>query len=344
VAGDEFGGVERMKILILGGTAFLGRHLVNAALECGHELTLFNRGQTDPDFPSQYPQVNCLQGDRDSDDLNVLKGQEWDAVIDTSAYVPRVLRQSLECLVGRVKQYVFISTISVYSDFSVSGVNETSPTIVLDDPLTEEVGRFYGGLKALCEEAVLDVFGPQSLIVRPGLIVGPHDPTDRFTYWPHRIAKGGEVLVPDRPNKPFQAIDARDLAKWIIESLESGLSGNFNLTGPAQPTTMGALFETCQNTLNQNAKLTWVDNDFLLANEVGTWIEMPFWIGGMDMEGLLQCDCTKANATGLHCRPLAETIRDTYVWSSGRAADYEWKAGLSESREQEILEKFKQQD
>ncbi len=326
-----------MKILILGGTVFLGRHLVDAALASGHELTLFNRGQSDPGFASQFPQVECLRGDRDGDELAQLKDRQWDAVIDTSAYVPRILRQSLDLLVGNVSHYVFISSISVHADFSAPGVHEASSTIVLEDPSTEEVGQFYGGLKALCEQAVEEAFGVNSLIVRPGLIVGPHDPTDRFTYWPHRIAKGGEVLVPASPDEPFQAIDARDLSEWIIKSVESSLGGTYNVTGPKEPMTMGELFETCKNTLNKDAQLTWVATDFLLNQGVGTWVEMPFWIGDMDMAGLLQCDCSKANAEGLHCRPLAETIADTQTWSRQRPSDYEWKAGLSESREQALL-------
>lgn len=331
-----------MKILILGGTVFLGRHLVNALLDKGHEVSLFNRGLTAPDFPAQYPQVECIRGDRDGKGLAQLKGRQWDAVIDTSAYVPRIIQQSLQALLGNVAHYVFISSISVHSDFSALGVTESSPKIVLEDPSTESVGEFYGGLKALCEDAVRSVYGEQSLIIRPGLIVGPFDPTDRFSYWPERIARGGQVLVPGSPDAPFQAIDARDLAEWIVMSLENSLSGTFNVTGPLQPMNMGELFETCRKTLNGSAELIWPGNDFLLANNVGAWIEMPFWIGDMDMAGLLQCDCSKAIGAGLQCRPMASTITDTYAWIAGRGTDYEWKAGLTESRERELLDRFKE--
>ncbi|MEW6402172.1 MAG: NAD-dependent epimerase/dehydratase family protein, partial [Chloroflexota bacterium] len=206
-----------MKILIIGGTRFLGRHLVNSARARGHEVTLFNRGQTNPDL---FRRVEKIWGDREKD-LDQLKGRNWDAVIDTCGYVPRVVRMSAEALKESVENYVFISSLSIYPDFRKRGLNETDPVAKLQDESVEEVtGETYGPLKALCERVVQDVFGIDSLVIRPGLIVGPHDPTDRFTYWPVRVARGGDVLAPDGPDAFTQFIDARDLADFIVELLQ----------------------------------------------------------------------------------------------------------------------------
>jgi 2'-hydroxyisoflavone reductase len=216
-----------MKILIIGGTRFLGRHLVNAARVRGHTITLFNRGQSNPHL---FQQVDKIQGDREKD-LDLLTDEYWDVVIDTCGYFPRIVRMSAEALKGKVENYVFISSISVYADFSKIGINESDPVAKMEDETNEEnTPETYGPRKALCEKAVQDVFGIDSLLIRPGLIVGPHDPTDRFTYWPVRVARGGDVLAPDRPDVLTQIIDVRDLAKFIIGLIEENVSGIFNAT------------------------------------------------------------------------------------------------------------------
>ncbi|MBZ0302858.1 MAG: NAD-dependent epimerase/dehydratase family protein, partial [Anaerolineae bacterium] len=227
-----------MKILLLGGPKFLGRAVIDAALAAGHTVTMFNRGQTNPDL---YPQVEKLYGDRDGQ-LDPLRGRSWDAVIDTCGYVPRVVRQSAELLAEAVGRYVFISTISVYED--IVGSSEDSALAVLEDETTEEVSGAYGGLKVLCERVVQGVYGDRALIIRPGLIVGPHDPTDRFTYWVTRTARGGRMLVPAASDYPMQVIDVRDLAEWTVRMVEGDMPGVYNATGPAEPLTMGEMLDT----------------------------------------------------------------------------------------------------
>lgn len=226
-----------MKLLILGGTKFLGRYLVDAALAAGHQVTLFNRGKTNPEL---FPHVEQRHGDRDGD-LGALSEGIWDVVIDTSGYVPRVVRASAELLRPRTAKYVLISSVSVYADFAIQNIDEDYPVGQVNDPTTEDISEFYGPLKALCEKAVQDVYRDQALIIRPGLIVGPNDPTDRFTYWVRRFAQGGDVLVPGRPERRQQFIDVRDLAEWVLWTAASSLTGVFNATGPAQRFTMGEL-------------------------------------------------------------------------------------------------------
>ncbi len=232
-----------MKILILGGTLFAGRHLVEIALRRGIEVTIFHRGQTNPQL---FPTVERLYGDRDGG-LTALEGRRWDAVIDTSGYLPRVVRASADLLSEAVDHYTFISTISVYADTSQQGITETAPVGVLEDPTTEErTGETYGPLKALCEQEAEAALPGRVLTVRPGLIVGPYDPSDRFTYWPYRVAQGGEVLAPESPALPVQIIDVRDLAAWILDMVSAGRTGVYNATGAAGSLTLGAVLETSQ--------------------------------------------------------------------------------------------------
>ena len=325
-----------MKLLILGGTRFLGRALVDAALQRGHEVTLFNRGQSNPDL---YPQIKCLKGDRDGG-LSVLEGQSWDAVIDTCGYFPRVVRQSAEFLADKVKHYTFISTISVYADFSKPAINENSETGKIENESLEEItGESYGPLKALCEKAVEENLPGRVLVIRPGLIVGPHDVSDRFTYWPVRIAKGGEVLAPGSAERLIQVIDVRDLAEWNIRLIEENVTGVFNATGLDTPLSMGTFLETCRNTSGSDAGLTWVSEDFLLEKEVGPWIELPVWMPSNSPEGigLFAADISKALKSGLTFRPLAETVKATLDWANTRPAEYEWRAGMKTEREEELL-------
>jgi len=328
-----------MHLLIIGGTIFLGRHLVPAALKRGHTVTLFNRGQHNPDL---FPEVEKLHGDRKTEEgLAVLDDRRFDAVIDTCGYVPRVVRLSAERLAGRVKTYCFISSISVYANFRTPGIDESAPVGTLEDTTVEEVtGESYGPLKALCEHAVSTLFPEGALNIRPGLIVGPDDPSDRFTYWPHRIARGGEVLAPDNPNRNTQIIDVRDLAGWTIHLLEQGTTGVYNATGPQQPLSYGALFDTCRTVSGSDARFTWVDEAFLQQEGVQPWMELPLWVPTSDPDtlGFDAINITKAIAAGLTFRPIAETIQDTLTWDATRPQEDAWKHTLSPDKERTVLE------
>jgi 2'-hydroxyisoflavone reductase len=321
-----------MDILILGGTGFLGRHLVEAALGRGHRVTLFNRGIKAPDL---FPEVETIEGDREAD-LSSLSGRRWDAAIDTCGYVPRVVRASARTLAEAVDHYTFVSSISVYSDASVPGANEDAPVRELPDPTVEEVtGETYGGLKALCERAVEEEMPGRVFNVRPGLISGPYDPTDRFTFWPRRIAAGGEVLAPDRPERGVQFIDVRDLAAWIIEMAAERRTGTFNATGPDHKLEMGRLLEACE-AVGGDAELIWVSEDFLEEHGVEPFTELPLWVPREDA-ALLDIDCSRAVEKGLAFRPLSETIEDVLEWDRARPVGTEPAAGLTPEREQELL-------
>lgn len=323
-----------MRLLILGGTKFLGRFLVEAGLERGHELTLLHRGQTNPDL---FPNVEKIHANRDGG-LDVLNGRQWDAVIDTSGYVPRVVKQAVEKLKHAVSHYTFVSSISVYRDFTTLGLTEDAPCLELEDVFSEDIEHSYGALKALCESEVQAEFGERALVVRPGLIVGPHDPTDRFTYWPHRFAEGGDILVPDDKLASMQFIDVRDLAAWILTMVERRVGGVFNATGPGAPLTMAQFVAACVDAGAKDANPVWVSEEFLLRHEVGEWVELPLWISKQtNWPGFMAASVQKAMATGLTFRPLAQTISDTMAWSLNLPTDRPWKAGLSRARERQLL-------
>ena len=330
-----------MKILILGGTIFVGRHLVEAALARGHEITLLNRGRQNADL---FPQVEKLRGDRDGDGLDALAGRSWDAVLDTCGYVPRIVRQSAEMLAGAVSRYVFISSISVYADTSASGVDENSPLGTLEDAATEEIaGDTYGPLKVLCEQEVQAALPDGALIIRPGFIVGPHDPTDRFTYWPHRVAQGEDVLAPGRPDQPVQIIDARDLAEWTVRLLEQGVTGVYNATGPDYPLTLGEVLQTCKTVSGSDARFVWADDQFLKENQADTFSLLPFYIPeSSDTNGIMDASIAKAVASGLTFRPLADTVNDTLTWDNARPTDQPLRVGLSLERERDLLKKYRE--
>jgi 2'-hydroxyisoflavone reductase len=325
-----------MKILVLGGTAFLGRHLVEAAMGRGHEVTLFNRGRSNPDL---FPEAERVTGDRDGG-LEPLRGRRWDAVVDTSGYVPRVVRQSAELLSGS-GVYAFVSTGSVYPLQSVDR-SETGPLERLEDPGTEEVMAHYGGLKALCEEVVTEVFGERALIARSGLIVGPFDPTGRFTYWAVRLGRGGEVLAPGDPERHVQFIDARDQADWILDMAEAGRGGTFNVAGPAEPLPFAELLS------RHPGPVTWVPDQFLLDEGVQAYTEMPLWVPASI--GRLNMPIDWALAAGLRHRDLDETIRDTRAWAEtqGDSASQVDAGGrvrrptaMTPEREAELLERWR---
>lgn len=326
-----------MKILIIGGTRFLGRHLVNAARVRRHEVTLFNRGKTNPDL---FRKVKTINGDRETD-LNQLSGT-WDAVIDTCGYVPRIVNLSAQALKEKTEKYVFVSSVSVYESFAKIGINESDQVAKLQDESIEEItGETYGALKALCEKTVQDVYGLDSLIIRPGLIVGAHDPTDRFTYWIKRVAQGGEILAPESPNALTQIIDVRDLADFILDLIESDVSGVFNATGPNPPLSFGLLLDTCKLISGSDAKFKWASTDFLEKNNVAPWSDLPAWIPATTEDaGFMHVDFSKAVKAGLKFSALEDTIKDIFNWTNDFPADYEMKAGLSKEREKELLEKL----
>lgn len=326
-----------MNILIVGGTVFLGRAIVEAALARGHKLTLFNRGQHNADL---FPDVEKLHGDRDGG-LDALKGRHWDAVIDTCGYLPRLVRAAAKALAGAVERYVFISTISVYASYATIGIDETAPVGTLADQSIEEItGESYGPLKALCEQAVEQALPGRALIIRPGLIVGPNDPTDRFTYWAARAARGGEVLAPGDPRMHTQVVDVRDLAAWTVRMVEAHATGVYNVTGPTEPVAFAQFLHTCIAEAATDARFTWVSEAFLLAQGVAPWADMPLWLAveqEPDSVGFGDVSIARALAAGLAFRPLRETIHDTQVWAQTRPADHSWRAGISAEREAELL-------
>lgn len=320
---------NEMDLLILGGTQFVGRHITEAALASGHRVTLFNRGTTNP---SLFPEAEKLQGDRGGD-LSALEGRQWDAVIDVNGYLPRHVRAAAELLRDAVERYVFISTISVYKDLSAPGTTEESP---LEEPepgdegLGERTPASYGRLKVLCERIVDRAMPGRVLHVRPCIVAGPHDPTGRFTYWVDRVARGGEVLAPGRPERPVQFIDARDLAAWVVRMTERREIGVFNATGPEKVLSTRALLETCREVSGSDATFTWVSDAFLQENGVHPPLWWPEGPGGLEV-----VDKTKALAHGLTLRPPDGTVRDLLDWEAPpeeRAANK-----LSSERETELL-------
>jgi 2'-hydroxyisoflavone reductase len=338
-----------MRLLVLGGTVFAGRHVAVAALARGHELTLFNRGRH---APALFPDIENLRGDRDGD-LRALEGRTWDAVVDTSGYFPRIVRASAELLSGRVDHYTFISSASVYADVSAPGVDESGRVHEISPDAPEELtsAEAYGGFKALSERAAEEAITGRVLTVRAGLIVGPHDPTNRFTYWVTRIAEGGDVLAPEPRGQPVQFVDARDLAEWILDMAEERRSGIFNTTGPASPLTMEGLLENVVTATGSDARLVWVEERFLVDEGVEPFQELPLWLApeaNPEFAGFLALDTSRALAGGLRFRPLADTIRDTLMWAqsaeapSAKDVGVEMApAGLAREREATLLEAWR---
>jgi 2'-hydroxyisoflavone reductase len=342
-----------MKILIIGGTKFLGRHLITAAQGSGHEITLFNRGRHSTE---NFADVEQIHGDRNSD-LDRLDGRKWDAVIDTCGYLPQTVKASAEALKDAVNQYVFISSISAYAGFSQPDFDESAPAAELNEEQTKRaseidpkgdltgaiLGEMYGALKAQCERAAETAMPGRVLQVRSGLIVGSFDPTDRFTYWVMRVARGGEVLAPGMPNRFVQLIDARDLSEWIIKMVEQNLAGIYNVTGKPFDLTMRAMLEEIKNVSGSDARFAWTSEEFLSREEVGAWSEMPLYLPESrdEMKGFLAVNVDKALQTGLAFRPLRETIEDTLNWRKTKSD--ELKAGINAERETELLRKWHEQ-
>ncbi|MGH9294805.1 MAG: NAD-dependent epimerase/dehydratase family protein [Acidimicrobiales bacterium] len=320
-----------MNILVVGGTRFLGRAIVDAALGRGHDLTLFNRGQTNPTL---YPGLKTVRGDR-ARDTALLIGSAFDVAIDVAGMRPEEVRPMTDVLTG-VGRYVFISTVSVYAAHSVAQVEGDAVLAVREG---QDAGEAYGAAKAACEIIVQTRFGDRALVVRPGLIVGPHDPTDRFAYWPRRIARGGQVLAPGGPDHPVQFIDVRDLASWVVAAAEAGLSGVFNATG--KPSTLGNLLGRCRSVvIARPSELVWVNDAALLGAGVSPWMGVPLWIAAPGWEAANAVSIDKALAAGLAFRPLDRTIADTLAWDLARGGPPTGSEGLSAAREAELLAKL----
>ena len=341
--------VKPLRILILGGTGFTGPYQVRYALGRGHKVTTFNRGKTHPgELPNDIEQ---LVGDRNGQ-LDALKNRQWDVVIDNPTTLPKWVRDAAQILKGNVERYVFISTISVYGEVK-TGPDEDAPTEKYDgaDPYKETLEamraggyKTYGPLKALSEKEAEKWFPEKTLIIRPGLIVGPRDQTDRFTYWPVRIDRSGEVLAPGSPDDPVQFIDARDLAEWTIRMVENRETGIYNATGPAKPLGIGGMLDEIKAALKSNATFTWVPEDFLTKQKVEAWSDMPVWTG--KESGVARAKIDRALNKGLTFRPLGETSRDTLAWFKSLPQDRQShpKAGLSPEREAEVLAAWKKQN
>lgn len=332
----------KLKLLILGGTGFLGPPTVRAALARGHEMTLFNRGKTNPHL---FPELEKLRGDRYSD-ISALEGRKWDAVIDTFAYVPRVVEDAAKLLADAVKQYVLISSISVYKGFPTVGMDETAPLETVEPEIIEqvkthrEVLQYYGAFKALCEQTAETCMPGRVSNIRPGLISGPGDPSDRFTYWPVRVSRGGEVLAPGSGEDCVQFIDVRDLGEWIIHCIEKKIVGVYNATGPKQPMKMRDLLSACKAVTKSDARFTWVDAEFLEKHEVEGWTHMPVWVRPVDeYRGFGEVSVARAQAQGLKYRPVAKTIEDTLAWFGEQTEERQnnLRAGIKPEREKEVL-------
>jgi 2'-hydroxyisoflavone reductase len=337
-----------MRILILGGTGFTGPYQVRYALSRGHKVTTFNRGKT---HPGELPgEVEQLIGDRNGN-LEALKNRHWDVVIDNPTTLPAWVRDAAQVLKGNVDRYVFISTISVYGE-PKQGPDENAPTEKYEgsDPYKETIEavrasgfKTYGPLKALSEREAEKWFPGKALVIRPGLIVGPRDESDRFTYWPVRIDRAGDVLAPGTPDDPVQFIDARDLAEWTIRMAENRETGTYNATGPAKPLGIGGMLEGIKNALKSDAKFTWVSEGFLTEQKVQPWSDMPVWTG--QEGGFSRANIQRALNKGLTFRPLGVTARDTLAWLKSLPQERQShpKAGLSPEREAEVLAAWKKQ-
>ena len=337
-----------MKLLIIGGTRFLGRHLVTAARARHHEITLFNRGTE-----SSETNVETIHGDRHTD-ISRLHGRRWDAVIDTYGMLPNSVKSAAEVLCDSVDRYIFISTQNVYADVSTPGVTETAPlttltTTQLDEAYaidrsgTPSYGQLYGGLKALCEQAAEAVMPNRVLVIRPGLIVGPNDYTDRFTYWVVRVARGGDVLAPGRPDRFVQLIDVRDLAEWIVLMTERKATGAYNANRLPEILTMKNVLDECKAVSQSDASFTWANEELLLQNAVAPWSEMPLWLpeeAAPHLKGFMFINCDKAVGAGLNFRSIADTIAATLKWY--QTDPHELKAGLSSDKEEALLRKFRE--
>ncbi|WP_165226969.1 NAD-dependent epimerase/dehydratase family protein [Aquisphaera insulae] len=343
VGGTAMGRADKSRsILMLGGTGFLGPQVVEAAVRRGHRVTLFNRGKTRPGL---FPGLEKLHGDRETGDLEALKGRKFDAVVDTSANVPRWVKQAADVLGPDLGQYVYISSVSVYSDLSKPGADESAAVATIADPKVEKVdGQTYGALKALSEKAAEAACPGKAAVVRPGLIVGPEDPSDRFTYWPVRIARGGEVLAPGAPDDPIQLIDVRDLGEFLVRLIEDRTMGVFNALGPAESLSMGRTLAACKAASGSDATFTWADAAFLEKEGVQPWSDMPAWVpNGGESAGFAKVSNARAIKAGLTFRPILDTAKATLDWFRAQSPERRAKlrAGITPEREAKVLAAWK---
>ncbi len=334
-----------MNLLLLGGTRFVGRHIAELATRRGHAVTTFTRGRE----PLSPHAVRALVGDRDpriSTGLAALEGHAFDAVVDLSGYVPRVVGASADLLAQHVRRYVFVSSVSAYADLSRPGADEMAPLATLADPHTEDVVPNYGGLKAACEARVQSTFGPRATIVRPGLVVGPLDATDRFGYWVARFVhpallgdRGPDAIVPAPPSRALQFVDARDLAAFIVDLVERDVGGVFNAVSPPGHWTFGALADALCGATHAPPHVAWVEDDVLVAQRVQAWTGLPLWLPASepDHAGFMQVSTARAQAEGLATRPLAQTIADTAQWLAARDNAGAWKHVLTARAERAIV-------
>ncbi len=334
--------LKSLRILILGGTAFLGPHQIKYALGRGHKITTFTRGQTEPTVNREvFERVESLIGDRNNN-LNALEGRKWDAVIDNSATYPRWVKQTTDILKENVGTYLFTSTLSVHASFEKKGLTEDDPVAITEDPTVEDM-KYYGALKALSEDVTRKAFGKNAIIVRPHLIVGPGDRTDRWTYWPVRISEGGEVLAPGYPDQAAQYIDVKDLAEFNIRLIENRAAGTYSAVGPTSPFSMAEMLYGIRAVVSNSVSFTWVDQDFLMENDVAPWREMTAWMpSGGKRDGFSSFDNRKAVTAGLTYRPLAETAASTLDWwrTLPKERRKNPKAGLARNKEKKVLEKW----
>lgn len=327
-----------MHILFIGGTRFSGYFAALNALERGHQVTLFNRGRV-----GTIPGTEAIIGDRETDDIEQLRGQTFDAVIDMAGYLPGSVRRTAELLKGNIARYLYISSVSVYSSPAQQPLNEDHPLEQLSDPtVTEVTPKTYGGLKVLCEGAVNAVYGHAATIVRPGVIVGPRDPTNRFDYWVDRVAGGGEVLAPDSPEVWTQFIDARDLAEWLIHLLETGTAGTLNAV--TRSLHFGELLDTCKSVSGSDATFTYLPEAFLLEQGVQPWSDLPLWLPAADAD-FVHSSNQRALAAGLTFRPLATTVRDTLDWVNANRDEFDKRRkALTPDRERALLAAYRATD
>ena len=339
-------GAAPLRLLVLGGTRFIGIHTVRLAVEHGHDVTLFNRGKTNA---SLFPQLRHLKGDRNGD-IGALAGRSWDAVIDDSGYFPRAVRLTAELLAPSVRQYVFISTISVYASSAQANGEESATARIADETAEKVDEETYGPLKALCEQAAEQAMPGRITVLRPGLIVGPEDNTDRFTYWPARASRGGEFVAPNRPSDAIQYIDARDLARFTLDTIERGIRGTFNVISPPGKLTIGELVTESVDAAKHMARPgspprpVWLPAEFLEAQKVEAWSDMPVWVPETgDNAGFAHTLTARAEKAGLKIRPMRDTVRDTLAWQLGRpqAEQAKLMAGISADREREVLAEWR---
>lgn len=336
MGGNVFAQTRPLRVLILGGTGFIGPHFVNTLRDAGHKLTLFNRGKRNPGL---FPDVEALTGDRHGQ-VDALKGRDWDVVIDNSGYLPKDVRLTAELLKGHTSYYLFISSISAYADLATPGTNEDDKLAQLKDPDTEDISQHYGALKAACEQVVEQTYGNDCSIVRPSYIVGPGDSTDRFTYWPVRVARGGEMLVPGTARDPIQFIDVRDLADFVRLCVEQRIPGRYNAANPPGAVTMGDLLDTAKRVTKSDARYTWVDVPFCEEHKLLESGELPIWAPSTgEYGGIALVNSARAVAKGMRFRDLTTTVSDTLAWHKGRPAEQQKKlrAGLTAEREAELL-------